>query len=114
MAHELTLSAAARARTRRPPVALALGAGTAAALAVGLAAATHAPETRISPIRPDSQLWRTLLVAGLLAAFVLYLLGLLAARRHALAVGAVAAVAVAIQLAPLATPMLLARDVYLY
>ena len=114
MAHELTLSAAARARTRRPPVALALGAGTAAALAVGLAAATHAPETRISPIRPDSQLWRTLLVAGLLAAFVLYLLGLLAARRHALAVGAVAAVAVAIQLAPLATPMLLSRDVYLY
>jgi Glycosyltransferase family 87 len=108
------LAARLPAQVRRPPAALALGAGTAAALAIGLAAAAQAAETRISPIRPDSQLWRALLVAGLLAAFVLYLLGLVAARRRAATVAAVAAVAVAIQLAPLATPMLLSRDVYLY
>jgi hypothetical protein len=93
---------------------LALGCGTALALAVGLAAAAQASETRISPIRPDSQLWRALLIGGLLAAFVLYLLGLLAARRRAVAVGAVAAVAAVIQLAPLSTPMLLSRDAYIY
>jgi Glycosyltransferase family 87 len=104
----------ARARVGRPSVALACGAGSAAALAVALAAAAQARETRISPIRPDSATWRALLVAGLIAAFVLYLLGLAATRRRTAAVGAVAAVAAVIQLAPLATPMLLSRDAYIY
>jgi hypothetical protein len=94
--------------------ATAFGIATAAALGVGLAAATHAPETRVSPIDPHSHVWRVLFVAGLVGAFALYVLGLVAARRTGVAVGAIAAVAVVIQLAPLSTPLLLSHDVYLY
>ena len=98
----------------RRPLALLLGAGTVVGLGLGLAAIRHAPETRTSPLEPDGELWRALLVGGLLASFACYLLGLAALRRRIGAVAAVTAVAAVVQLAPLAAPLLLSRDVYLY
>lgn len=113
----MSATAAAAIRPRRlgdaRSGAIACGACAAAALAIGLAAAANAPETRVSPLEPSGA-WHLLLIAGLLAAFGFYLLGLLALRYTAAALGAVVAVAVAIQLAPLSTPLLLSRDAYLY
>jgi hypothetical protein len=94
-------------------VALLPGAGVAASLALALLAIAHVPETRKSPLEPTGS-WHTVLVASLLAAFVLYLLGLLALSRARVALVAVVAVAAAIQCAPLASPLLLSRDAYLY
>ena len=91
-----------------------LGIGSAAALGLALAAVEHVSETRKSPLEPDSHVWRVLLVTGVAAAFGLYLLGLAAARRRGAPLVAVTAVAAAIQLAPLAAPLLLSRDAYLY
>jgi hypothetical protein len=108
-----TTLVASPARAARLSLPLLCGAGTAAALGVALAAATHAPETRISPLEPTGA-WRALLIAGVVGAFVFYVLGLVAAHRRTAALGAVVAVGVVIQLAPLATPMLLSRDTYLY
>ena len=99
---------------RRPSLATALGIATAIGLALALAAVYHAPETRTEPLQPDSRLWRILLGVGVLGCFVTYVLGLAALRRRAVALTAVIGVAVAIQLAPLATPLLISRDTYLY
>ena len=48
------------------------------------------------------------------AAFALYLAGLAAVRRSAVRIGAVCALAAAIQLAPLAGPLFFSHDVYSY
>jgi hypothetical protein len=97
-------------RARAP---LAAGVGVFGALALALVATDHAPTTVHSPIRPDGG-WAGVWSGGLIAAFGLYAVGLVwLARRGAPAV-AVLAVAVAIQLAPLAAPLLLSTDVYSY
>jgi len=111
---ELAAPLPVRARVGRPPLSLLLGAGSAVALGVALAAVAHVPETRTSPLEPDTRLWRALLIAGVAGAFALYLLGLAASRQRAAALPAVVAIAAAIQLAPLAAPLLLSRDTYLY
>jgi hypothetical protein len=101
-------------RLERRPLALLFGAGAVAGLGLGLAAIGHVAETRTSPLEPDGEVWRVLLVGGLFASFACYLAGLAALRRRIGPVAAVAAVAVVVQLAPLAAPLLLSRDVYLY
>jgi hypothetical protein len=53
-------------------------------------------------------------LAAAACAFALYLLGLVLIRRRGGSVAAVCAVAVAIQLVPLAGPLVLSRDVYAY
>jgi hypothetical protein len=95
-------------------VPLLLGLAAAGALGVALAAMTHAPETRVSPIEPRTHFWHVALIVGLAVAFVAYVVAVFAARATAVSVVAVAAVAVVIQLAPLSTPLLLSHDVYLY
>jgi hypothetical protein len=98
----------------RVSLATALGVATAVGLALALAAAYHAPETRTSPLYPDSHLWKVLLGVGVIGGFVTYVLGLAVLRRRAAALTAVLAVAVAIQVVPLAAPLLFSRDAYLY
>jgi len=90
---------------------VAPGLGIVVALAAALVATGHAPTTVHSPIRPDGA-WAAVWCAGIIAAFVLYVASLfIAARASAVAVLAVAA---AIQLVPLAGPLLLSTDVYSY
>jgi hypothetical protein len=101
-------------RLERRPLALLLGAGAVAGLGLALVAISHVPETRTSPHEPDGEVWRVLLVGGLLGSFACYLAGLAALQRRIGRVAAVAAVAAVVQLAPLAGPLLLSRDVYLY
>jgi Glycosyltransferase family 87 len=95
----------------------AAGLGVLALVVVGAALAW--PES--SPLEPlnggrpegdDAYAWAFLGVA--VAAFLFYLAALLAARRHASPLRVVAALAVAIQLAPLGAPLLLSTDAWTY
>lgn len=92
----------------------ALGIGSLAALAGAVAAASR----RGSPIRiggiERADTWTFLFLALVAVAFLLYLCALVVLRsgRHSVAV--VAAIAAAIQLTPLAGPLLISRDVYSY
>jgi alpha-1,6-mannosyltransferase len=92
---------------------LADGCALGAAMAVATAAARHSEITEHSPISPAGG-WKDAWTLALIAAFVLYLAGL--ALAHGLRNGtvAVAAIALAIQLIPLAGPLLLSTDVYSY
>lgn len=87
------------------------GVGVFAALAAALLATGHAPTTLHSPLRPDGA-WSWLWCGGLVAAFVLYVAGIL--RVGGARPVAVLAVAAAIQLVPLAAPLLLSTDAYSY
>lgn len=89
------------------------GIGCAVALGLAVAAAHHAPVTVHSPLRPDGA-WREAWTWGLVAAFVLYTSGVVLLRRRDAAVLPVLAVAAAIQLLPLAAPLLLSTDAYSY
>lgn len=75
-------------------------------------AVRHADETALSPIRPSGG-WRPVYVIAVVATFVLYLAGLALVTRAA-RLAAVVTVAVAIQLVPLAAPLLLSTDAYSY
>jgi hypothetical protein len=97
-------------RTRA--LAAASGAGVLGAIVLAVAAAHKARITDHSPIVPVGG-WRTVWIAALIAAFVLYVAGILLLRRAG-NVAAVLALATAIQLAPLAAPLLLSTDVYSY
>jgi len=93
---------------------LAFGAATAAALAVAIAAASlPGSPVRVGEVeRGDGT--SIVFVAALASAFVLYAAGLLLLRHHSSCVLAVCAIATAIQLIPLAGPLLLSHDVYSY
>jgi len=108
-----TAAAAGAARRTERPVALALGGGIAAALAFALLAVAHVAETRSSPLSPPDE-WRGILVAALVVAFAAYVLSLVVLRRTGAALLAVVGVAAVIQCAPLASPLLLSRDAYMY
>ena len=91
-----------------------LGIGVLAALVVSVAAAS-APG---SPIRAGAPELRDLpgaaFVAAAAVAFGLYVLALVSLRGRRARLGAIAALAVAIQLVPLAGPLLISRDAYSY
>jgi hypothetical protein len=98
-------------RSRRTP---ALGIATAAALATAIAAAS----TRGSPI-PAGGIERgdapaTVFLVALAVAFALYAGALVTLRRGGGRLTLVCAIAAAIQLIPLAGPLLLSHDVYSY
>jgi alpha-1,6-mannosyltransferase len=78
----------------------------AAAAARGSAVRAGAPE--------GSDVPGAILLAALAAGFVLYLVALVLLLRRRCALVAVCAVAAAVQLAPLAGPLMLSRDVYAY
>lgn len=84
-----------------------------AGLCVALAATFAAPTVVHSPIRPEGN-WRWVFVAAVALSFAAFLAGLWALRARETRLGPVLALAAAIQLAPLATPLLLSTDVYGY
>jgi alpha-1,6-mannosyltransferase len=98
---------------RRQLAGWGAGAACAAAVAVAVAATRHADRTFATPIVPHGA-WKQAWIVCALAALVLSGAGALLARRGALGLRAALVVAVAVQLVPLAAPVLLSQDVYLY
>lgn len=99
---------------RAPRRAVLLGAGVLAALAI----ATWAASARGSAVRAGAPEVRDLpgaaFVAAAAVAFGLYVLALLSLRGRSRGLVAVAVLAAAIQLVPLAGPLVLSRDAYSY
>jgi len=91
--------------------ALTAGLGVFVALSLALLALEESGTTEHSPIRPEGS-WSALWTAGLICAFVLYVVGILVVRD--IQPAAVIAVAAAIQVTPLIGPLLLSTDVYSY
>lgn len=95
-----------------------LALGCAAALLALVAACVAVAYPSASPIAPDHHAsangwaWAYLAVAS--AAFLAYVIGLVLVRRGALRLRAVVAVAVMVQVVPLAGPLLLSTDAYTY
>src|SRR2546421_3525718 len=98
---------------RRELTAWAAGAGCVVSVAVAVVATRHAAHADGSPIDPPG-VWRAAWIAAAIAAFVLAGLGVLLARRGILRLRLAIAVAVLVQALPLAAPLLLSRDAYLY
>jgi hypothetical protein len=97
----------------RRHLALGAGVGTAAAIALAVLAARHATLADVSPVTPRGE-WETVWVVAVTAAVVLSALGWLLARSGALRLRSAVAIAVVIQCLPLAGPLLLSKDAYLY
>jgi hypothetical protein len=94
-------------------LSLAAGAGAFAATAAAVLAVRGVANTESSPIAPGGTrelVW----TAGLICAFALYVLALVLLRRVVAPLAAVVAIAAAIQLVPLASPVLLSRDAFVY
>jgi len=87
-----------------------LGATIVATVLLATLAARHASPAEVSPVVPRGG-WNAVWIASLIAAFAAYGLSLLVVRTG-LAVTLV--VAAAVQLIPLAAPLLLSKDAYLY
>jgi Glycosyltransferase family 87 len=81
--------------------------------AVAVEATRHVPASASSPLLATGA-WRTCLWLALVIAFAAYAGGALVSLRRAVPRNAVAAVACAVQLLPLASPLLLSTDVYTY
>jgi alpha-1,6-mannosyltransferase len=92
-------------------VGAALGAALVACITLAVVAAHRADISEVSPVTPRGA-WNGIWIGALAAAFVLAGAGALWARRGDLRVAL--AVAVIVQLIPLAAPLLLSKDVYLY
>jgi hypothetical protein len=100
-------------RLRLPTPALLAGAGVVVATAVAVAAVHGLTQTEASPISPIG-IRHGLWIGGIIGAFVLYLAALLLLRHRGAPLVAVIVLAVAVQLAPLAAPLLLSRDAFVY
>jgi hypothetical protein len=92
---------------------LAAGAGCLAGVVAAVLAARHTGVTEHSPVRPPGG-WRDAWTYGLVSAFVLYVAALALLRRRPAPRGPVLVLAAAIQLTPLAAPLLLSTDAYSY
>ena len=92
---------------------LAAGAGCLAGVAAAVLAARHTGVTEHSPVRPPGS-WRDAWTWGLVGAFVFYVAGVALLRRRPVPRAAVLVLGAAIQLAPLAAPLLLSTDAYSY
>jgi len=88
-----------------------LGAALVAAMVLAVLAAHHASPSEVSPVVPRGA-WNGVWIGALVAAFVLYVAGTFALRAGGLRLAL--AVAVVVQILPLAAPLLLSKDVYLY
>jgi hypothetical protein len=97
----------------RALVGWAVAAACVTATAVAVAATRHAAHADGSPIDPSGA-WHAAWIVAVLAALALSGAGVLLARRGALRLRAAVAAAVLIQVLPLAGPLLLSRDAYLY
>ena len=93
--------------------ALSAGAGLVVAIGLVVLAARHASPAEVSPVTPRDD-WRGVWVGGLVLAFALYGAGAWLARTGMLRLRTALVIAVAVQALPLAAPLLLSKDVYLY
>lgn len=98
-----------------PSSARALAAGTGVLIGTGVAIVSvrGLTQTEASPLSPSGvshDMW----VVGLIGAFLCYLAGLWFLRRQGAPLVAVIALAAAVQLVPLAAPVLLSRDAFVY
>src|SRR5205807_34845 len=100
------------ALTTRRPYLLGLSTGVALAAAVAVASMPGSA-LRVGGIEHGDAA-SILFVGALSLAFVLYVVALLGLRRHGARLAVVCAIGAAIQLVPLAGPLLLSRDVYSY
>jgi alpha-1,6-mannosyltransferase len=91
----------------------ALGAAVAVCFVLAVFSASKAVDTMSSPLSPPGG-WKHALVAGTIAAFAFYVIGIVVLRRGGGSLWAVGAVAVVVQMAALFGPVLLSRDVYAY
>lgn len=97
----------------RTAVPLAVGAGCLVTITIVAAATWQAEDAARSPIVPDGG-WNPVYVAAVIASLVLYLAGIWLVRRRHAALVPVVVLAVAIQLAALAAPLLYSTDAYTY
>jgi hypothetical protein len=93
--------------------ALATGLSAVVALTLVTAATHHADETALSPIEPNGA-WGAVYRVAVVALLPLYLVGLWAIRSRPPTLVAIAAIAVTLQLIPLAAPLLYSTDAYTY
>jgi Glycosyltransferase family 87 len=100
-------------RRARAILPLVVGAGCLAGVVLAVLAARRTGVTEHSPVRPPGG-WRDAWTYGLIGAFALYVAGLALLRRRATPRAPVLVLAAAIQLAPLAAPLLLSTDAYSY
>jgi hypothetical protein len=91
----------------------AAGAGCLLSIAVVVAATWHADETALSPIEPNGA-WGAAYVAAVVASFVLYVAGAWLVHRYGASLVAVVALAIVIQVAAVAAPLLYSTDAYTY
>jgi len=104
----------AASKTRRRSIAGVLAAAAVVgAIAMAAIAARHATPSEVSPVVPRGG-WRDVWMVSLVAAFALYGLGAWLARSARLSLRVALAAAVAVQVIPLACPLLLSKDAYLY
>ena len=96
--------------TARGTAAWAAAAMLVAAVAVAVVAARHAHPAEVSPVVPRGH-WNAVWVAALVVALLAYGLSLIVVRGGVVTALVIAA---AVQLAPLAAPLLLSKDAYLY
>jgi len=98
---------------RRGLPGVVAGLGCVAAVALAVAATRHAPHADGSPVDPHGA-WRTAWIGGVVAALALSGVGVLLARGGRLRLRAALVAAVVVQVLPLAAPLLLSQDAYLY
>jgi hypothetical protein len=80
---------------------------------IAVVAARHAAPSEVSPVVPRDE-WNDIWIASLVASFVLYGVGTYLAWSGAMRLRIAVIVAVVVQAVPLAAPLLLSKDVYLY
>lgn len=97
----------------RPGAAAVVGGALVGAVGCAVLATRHASPTAASPIAPAGG-WRDVWTYTIVAALVLYGVGVVIARLSGPRLAVVAACAVAIQVLPLVAPLLLSKDTYLY
>jgi hypothetical protein len=97
----------------RERAAVAAGTCLAGLTVLAVIAARHAAPSEVSPVVPRGD-WNAVWVASLVASFALYGLGAYLAWTGALRLRIAVIVAVLVQAVPLAAPLLLSKDAYLY
>ena len=109
-ARAVSLERSSRGRTW---LGLVAGGGGIVATIVAVAAARHATLADVSPVTPAGA-WNAAWVICVVVALCCAVVGWILARAGALRLRAAIAVAVVIQVLPLAGPLLLSKDLYLY
>jgi len=87
--------------------------GVAGAVALAAGATWTAPETALSPIKPDGG-WLPAYRVAVVASLLLYVAGAWLVRSRGARLAAVVVIAAVVQLTPLAAPQLFSTDVYSY